>query len=291
MESKCVLPISCDLFVGELNTPEQSFHPPSSLRDFYRYIRIDFHSHYGSEFYCPVSLLRVYGLTHLEEWKWDSRANRYEQLQIPDHALPQKANPDPTPSALVDVVAETISVAETLGPFTEPFLKSGRVRTKTNDQSSIDSVPEHTSIPQDVRVDGSPPPSVDTESIPIPSYSPQSLSVVPHSPSDMPTSHSISDPTPQTTEVTSSVAARSSSPALPSQATPVISLGSQTVVPLPQGGSGGGESIYRKIMNKIAVLEMNATLHARYVEEHSTGVREMLKRLTEEIGRLEGIVR
>jgi hypothetical protein len=61
----------------------QSFHLPTSLRDFYRYIRIDFHSHYSNEDYCPISLLRVYGLTHLEQWKWDiweaeSRAKRDE---------------------------------------------------------------------------------------------------------------------------------------------------------------------------------------------------------------------
>ncbi|THH29361.1 hypothetical protein EUX98_g4829 [Antrodiella citrinella] len=48
----------------------QTFHP-LSLTDFYRFIRIDFHSHYGNEYYCPLSLLRVYGLTHLEHWKWD----------------------------------------------------------------------------------------------------------------------------------------------------------------------------------------------------------------------------
>lgn len=38
------------------------------------------------------------------------------------------------------------------------------------------------------------------------------------------------------------------------------------------------------------MLEHNATLRARYVEEHTVGVREVLKRLTEEVGRLEGIV-
>ena len=63
------------------------------------------------------------------------------------------------------------------------------------------------------------------------------------------------------------------------------------MIPPPQAGSSGGESIYRKIMNKIAVLELNATWHARYVEEHAIGVREVLKRLAEEVGRLEGIVR
>ena len=44
-------------------------------------------------------------------------------------------------------------------------------------------------------------------------------------------------------------------------------------------------------MNRITMLELNTTLHARYVEENTVGVRELLKRLTEEIGRLEGIVR
>ena len=39
------------------------------------------------------------------------------------------------------------------------------------------------------------------------------------------------------------------------------------------------------------MLELNATLRARYVEEHTVGVREVLKRLTEDVGRLEGIVR
>ena len=39
------------------------------------------------------------------------------------------------------------------------------------------------------------------------------------------------------------------------------------------------------------MLELNATLHARYVEESTVGVRELLKRLTEEVGRLEGMVR
>lgn len=34
-----------------------------------RYIRIEFLSHYGGEFYCPVSLVRVHGTTMMEEWK------------------------------------------------------------------------------------------------------------------------------------------------------------------------------------------------------------------------------
>jgi Sad1 / UNC-like C-terminal len=64
-----------DVVVGTLlffYIASQSFHLPTSIRDFYRYIRIDFHSHYSNEYYCPISLLRVYGPTHLEQWKWDT---------------------------------------------------------------------------------------------------------------------------------------------------------------------------------------------------------------------------
>ena len=41
----------------------------------------------------------------------------------------------------------------------------------------------------------------------------------------------------------------------------------------------GGESIYRTIMNRLTALEANHTLYARYVEEQTAGVRDVLKRL------------
>lgn len=34
-----------------------------------RYLRIEFLTHYGSEYYCPVSLVRVHGITMMEEYK------------------------------------------------------------------------------------------------------------------------------------------------------------------------------------------------------------------------------
>lgn len=36
---------------------------------FARYVRIEFLTHYGSEFYCPVSLFRIHGVTAFEEYK------------------------------------------------------------------------------------------------------------------------------------------------------------------------------------------------------------------------------
>jgi tetrahydromethanopterin S-methyltransferase subunit G len=43
-------------------------------------------------------------------------------------------------------------------------------------------------------------------------------------------------------------------------------------------------------MNRLTALEANHTLYARYVEEQTSAVREVLRRLGEDVGRLEGIV-
>ncbi|KAL4819455.1 UNC-like C-terminal-domain-containing protein [Aspergillus spinulosporus] len=44
-----------------------------------RYLRIEFLTHYGNEFYCPLSLIRVHGTTMLEEYKHDGEVNRAEE--------------------------------------------------------------------------------------------------------------------------------------------------------------------------------------------------------------------
>ncbi|KAF2484638.1 UNC-like C-terminal-domain-containing protein [Neohortaea acidophila] len=47
-----------------------------------RYLRIEFLSHYGSEYYCPVSLLRVHGTTMLEELRPQEDAVSSENEEI-----------------------------------------------------------------------------------------------------------------------------------------------------------------------------------------------------------------
>lgn len=239
-----------------------------------------------------MSLLRVYGLTHLEEWKWDSRANRYEQLQVPAQPPSQKASTEPTPPTHADAVAETHFTTQTLDPSAGPSFETGRVKTKADTQPSEDPIlpiPEPTSVTQDTRPDISSSPLANTEPESVTTDPPQpSPSVVSRPASN--SSQSTSVPVQQTIEVTSSPTVRSPPPP-PSQTTPVVSLGSQALAPPPQASASGGESIYRTIMNRITMLELNATLHARYVEESTVGVRELLKRLTEEVGRLEGMVR
>jgi hypothetical protein len=69
-----------------------------------RYLKIEFLTHYGNEFYCPLSLIRVHGTTMLEEYKHDGEASRVDDEIVdeslePDHAVDAKiAEPSENPS-------------------------------------------------------------------------------------------------------------------------------------------------------------------------------------------------
>ncbi|KAL5362782.1 UNC-like C-terminal-domain-containing protein [Aspergillus floccosus] len=58
------------------NTREVQAFAVSNPLIWARYLRIEFLTHYGNEFYCPVSLIRVHGTTMLEEYKHDGEAGR-----------------------------------------------------------------------------------------------------------------------------------------------------------------------------------------------------------------------
>ena len=55
-----------------------------------KYLRIEFLTHYGNEYYCPVSLLRVHGSRMFDSWK-DSETGR-EDEEIAEELVPE--NPD-----------------------------------------------------------------------------------------------------------------------------------------------------------------------------------------------------
>ncbi|KAK5741146.1 hypothetical protein LTR17_004086 [Elasticomyces elasticus] len=55
-----------------------------------RYLRIEFLTHYGSEYYCPVSLLRVHGRTMMQEFRQEEEMARGE---IADEELVLESSP------------------------------------------------------------------------------------------------------------------------------------------------------------------------------------------------------
>ncbi|THU96497.1 hypothetical protein K435DRAFT_858450 [Dendrothele bispora CBS 962.96] len=357
----------------------QSFHPPRSLTDFYRVIRIDFHSHYSNEYYCPISLLRVYGLTHLEEWKWEmweaesmvngqdvskleiittqqlvdeeqEKQTEIEMASTLDETLdsgsgtlsPQNdahggttisvaSDSSPTPIYIFGVTTTTSSPYFSELPSTTTFSAS----SESSLSSPIPSTPNQQSF-----TDSDAPPlpsillsmtSVSSTSDTLPSSQsttePASSSIAAFSSTRSSHSISVSGDVPNsdssgsvddntTADVTISSSAdphpssslpssHSSSYASSSSTSSVSDHSSNTShsIPIPSFCpfpfpfllhslcviSGGGESIYRTIMNRLTALEGNHSLYTRYVEQQTTTIRAMLSRLSEDVGRLETI--
>ncbi|KAA8894232.1 UNC-like C-terminal-domain-containing protein [Sphaerosporella brunnea] len=63
-----------------------------------RYMKVDILSHYGNEFYCPISLLRVHGTTMMEEFRSEAAAARGGDEDVTEDVVPE-AVAEPVKSA------------------------------------------------------------------------------------------------------------------------------------------------------------------------------------------------
>ncbi|KAI9661601.1 MAG: hypothetical protein M1821_008839 [Bathelium mastoideum] len=120
-----------------------------------RYLRIEFLEHYGNEFYCPLSLVRVHGTTMLEEYRHQEEAARDEELAIEEVAEDViKAE---------DAQKRDEEVKMQVPMMNEPDKNQGASATEESTQSSetptSQRVAEPTSLNQDGADDGSPPSS------------------------------------------------------------------------------------------------------------------------------------
>ncbi|KAJ6624363.1 UNC-like C-terminal-domain-containing protein [Mycena sp. CBHHK59/15] len=301
----------------------QSFHPPTSLRDFYRYIRIDFHSHYSNEYYCPISLLRVYGLTHLEEYKWDiwetesrARARRDEQL-VPSAPL-EVEEPAPTapPVQIPSSYEEYIDTASTRENASASGVAAGTKADPVGETHSQTAPDVDTVISQSLPLPATCEPSEITDStatsipltttpqqkqqqskpqtksdVSVDAQQQQRVSTTPESPVPADAKDATSVPPSASAAIgptTTTTSTMTTTTTVPTATTMVSTLSTTTPVPATIS-TGAGESIYRTIMNRLTALEANHTLYARYVEEHTGAVREMLRRVGEDLGRSEGV--
>merc|ERR1712093_193814 len=76
---------------------------------FYRYLRIDFLSHYGSEYYCPVSILKVYGLTQIDAFRRDQERDA-RLAEADDGAFFEELSQTEDVQSFEDIVLEPILV-------------------------------------------------------------------------------------------------------------------------------------------------------------------------------------
>ncbi|KXN82830.1 hypothetical protein AN958_02104, partial [Leucoagaricus sp. SymC.cos] len=287
----------------------QSFHLPPSLRDFYRYLRIDFHSHYGSEYYCPVSLVRVYGLTHLEEWKWELwevESRTKMETTLKDAQMHRTTETLEHVSNLTDKTVSVDDINQAAGQeSTMPSTMASPVNEtgdETTPATTVTESPPHsttTHLSSSPTITQPPEPEISPASSPAPSTStpatssPTLFSSALHASTDPPSNatppaiapnHNTNTSLMPTSVVVSQGNARGSSSSITVTASPLITTNPYLPVPI-----SGGESIYRMIMNRLIGLERNQTLYEQYMSQQQLTVREALKRLSEDIGRLEGL--
>lgn len=303
----------------------QSFHLPASLRDFYRFIRIDFLSHYGNEYYCPVSLLRVYGLTHLEEWKWDiwqaeSRAKLEKGAVQVVSILPspedvstrppdRKSSDSATTTTLALVPQDSDSPSLTTAASASPSTTIPPVvTTQTSTQANHESPVTHSTTESLPTLDGSSQSSISTQDstqsqtslqsstslhissssstlmhASVPEYTLKVREPLTIPLSDIHQQSQVESSNHSTIDIPSSAIISS----IPSAHTsPIVQAHSSPPVPVPPTG----ESIYRTIMNRLTAVENNQTLYMKYVEQQNGAIRDVIRRLGEDVGRLEGIV-
>ena len=100
----------------------QVFQLDNIPQSYFRYLRIDFLEHYGTEYYCPVSLLRVYGRNEREDADDDMLGDPEADAALEDDAevdmLPGSEAPAEersTPEAEA-LPPDTVTYAQPLGP-------------------------------------------------------------------------------------------------------------------------------------------------------------------------------
>ncbi|KAG8684308.1 hypothetical protein FRC11_012290 [Ceratobasidium sp. 423] len=249
---------------------------------FYRYIRIEFRSHYGKEYFCPVSLLRVYGLTQMEdwrieEWKQEWQARRPAELTIsnePTHDSPNPSTEEPARSEHQEGEGIPAEVLHGANPSEDPTSVSSATNHMESFNSTLQTNDSGSSIPRNSSLDDRNPIHLNNAE-----------GVHPFNSSSNGTDDARLTAADANAKTNGTKGTKSKAPGPASTTTPVLRA-THIATPMP---STGGESIYRTIWNRLDMLERNSTLSLRYVEEQNQSVRQALRRLEEEVGRLRAL--
>ncbi|RAL10039.1 Sad1/UNC domain protein [Aspergillus homomorphus CBS 101889] len=273
-----------------------------------RYLKIEFLTHYGNEFFCPLSLIRVHGTTMLEEYKHDGETAPVDDEISEESLEPAPPAPDlETTTTVVEsskpVVTESADTASTSDAKDEACHQSG---------SDVD-VPElrellgllDTCDEQEAPATSAGP---DVAAQP-PSYRPVSNETSPSQGQESPASGkdkeaSSREPgepkassvigTMATDSPSSSTTAANSETVSPS---PVTEADSKTAVPQkdepssvaeptrssmtqpPSSNPTTQESFFKSVHKRLQMLESNSSLSLQYIEEQSRILRDAFNKV------------
>ncbi|KAK0718387.1 UNC-like C-terminal-domain-containing protein, partial [Lasiosphaeria miniovina] len=283
-----------------------------------KYIRIEFLSHYGNEFYCPVSLLRVHGTRMLDSWKEpdSNQDDDTEQIDAPVQEpladdIPTQEPPAEDPvstSATGDIPNNQTIVEMGLSPWRPIFFEFMSAETcelrspKTDEPTPVSSnsnqdpnssavhsnpVAKQSATPTAGQETAQPSESVSSSS---PSPSSSSVSDMPSSVESSYTAHPSSTPVNQNASKTASrsssssssaaarTAATSSGSANPSPTTP-RSKTSSTASNAASASPTVQESFFKTVTKRLQHLESNTSLSLQYIEEQSRFLQDVLLKM------------
>jgi hypothetical protein len=86
-----------------------------------KYVRIEFISHYGNEFYCPLSLVRIHGTRMIESWQDSEREDEEdEENNGGDDDIGLAPVPSPESIISIDSIASSRNVIQSFRPVIQP---------------------------------------------------------------------------------------------------------------------------------------------------------------------------
>ncbi|ORY01947.1 hypothetical protein K493DRAFT_405422, partial [Basidiobolus meristosporus CBS 931.73] len=233
----------------------QVFHVSNPLI-WTRYIRVDILSHYGNEYFCPLSLFRVHGTTMMEEYKREEDELLSEESSTP---LPESvASGAPSDSTInlsfPKIVIPTLSnFVEENAPSSYPKETAASVKPRQPSQAKPDPTTPVSPLPTLVQ------PSVCSTAI-------KFADIIEPMDRECAATHVQMDSTFTTRSIPET--ATSSNPKHDENGYPYI---------VPSAGTQ--ESIFKTIMKKLSVLEQNVTLSYKYLEEQSRVINEIFSKI------------
>jgi hypothetical protein len=239
-----------------------------------RYLRLEFLSHYGTEFYCPLTLLRIHGTTMMEEYKNQENAKHEDYHQ--DAAIlssAQAENPNvslectgaqaipSTAESIKSIYSVTSQPVQPMHEIPNPKAEDDVVNANTYDINLSFGVSDTTSISAASNKES----SSNFTSMPNVSSIEQGSTVNVSTTPEVPGEADQQQPQFAESSIETLSTALSGSDKAESS--------SSSVSPTTQ------ESVYKIITKRLSLLEENATLSLRYIEEQSQLLRDAFSKM------------
>lgn len=273
-----------------------------------RYLRVEFLTHYGHEYYCPLSLLRVHGTTMLEEYKHDLENAQAEGDEDSDNTEPAIPGEEAlVPEAVADKLLQknqqhpsssdsvpTSSTADTLMSMSEVETASAASVSPMPLQSTAQSASSGTIVPASPTVkqssEAQKPSQGTTDNVfnasmpvfaSVPAMSNHTSSLKPHSSTSLDdTNAASSNETAKLASPTGTSAVVNGTAGLPrnvtsSERTKPTGSATQSPAAMPTMQ----ESFFKSVQKRLQMLESNSSLSLQYIEDQSRALREAFSKV------------